>query len=139
MFLVNTFWKDIDNYLSNNYLKFFENLPIQKSSFPNVKLFYKKDKFFVQMETPGLEKKDIEISISKNYLNVSGNIQQKTENKTEKLLRKERYYGEFNRNIQLPEEIDTNQTKASLDNGLLTIEFSVNENQKLKKIDIQSK
>ncbi len=75
----------------------------------------------VFIELPGVNKRDVELNVTKNELEV------KTENKNEKKInrkgyyRYERSYAGFYRAIPLPVEVVPEATKAEFDNGVLTV------------------
>ena len=75
----------------------------------------------VTIELPGLDEKDIDVSLTKDSLTIRGEKkEEKTENtKSYSLL--ERTYGSFNRTIPLPCEVDADKVKASFKRGVLTV------------------
>jgi HSP20 family protein len=75
----------------------------------------------VSAELPGIEEKDIEVSLSGDLLTIKG---EKKAEKEERLLNyhiSERAYGAFNRSIPLPAGIDADAVTAAFKNGVLTI------------------
>ena len=81
----------------------------------------KGDRYVIESELPGFEKKDINIDIENGYLTVRAEHKEETEKKEEgRYLRRERHYGSFSRSFDLS-DIQEDQIKASYDNGLLTL------------------
>ncbi|PCH34056.1 small heat shock protein [Wolfiporia cocos MD-104 SS10] len=74
-------------------------------------------------ELPGLRKEDVSIDVHNNRLTVSGESKQSTERNEAGYAVRERQYGKFSRTLQLPAGINTNDIKASMENGLLTVSF----------------
>ena len=88
--------------------------------------------FKITAEVPGMDPKDISISITDQNITIKG--EKKDENKEERdgYFRQERYYGAFKRVIALPSAANTEKTEAHISKGILTITL-------LKKPDSQSK
>ena len=78
--------------------------------------------YTVQAEVPGVNKEDIHVAVEGNVVTLRAEVkQQDSQNKDDKLLRSERYYGAVTRSFQLPMDIDQSEAKAKYDNGVLTL------------------
>jgi HSP20 family protein len=67
-------------------------------------------------------KDDIHVSVDGSIVKVRAEVKQEdTQNKDDKLLRSERYFGSVSRAFQLPQDVDESQAKAKYDNGVLTL------------------
>ena len=78
--------------------------------------------YIVEAEIPGTSKENIHVNIEGNVVSLRAVISQiDSQNKDDKLLRSERYYGEVSRSFQLPVDIDEASSKARYENGLLTL------------------
>jgi HSP20 family protein len=75
----------------------------------------------VSTELPGIDEKDLEVSITKDTLTISGEKKSETEDKKKNYHRIERSYGSFCRTIALPEGIDESKAEAELKKGVLKI------------------
>ncbi len=75
----------------------------------------------MKAEVPGLEAKDIDISLSNDVLTIKGTKEQEKEEKEENYHRIERSYGSFSRSIRLPREVQGDKIKANYKNGVLKI------------------
>uniref|UniRef100_A0A7C4L384 Hsp20/alpha crystallin family protein n=1 Tax=Bellilinea caldifistulae TaxID=360411 RepID=A0A7C4L384_9CHLR len=92
-------------------------------------------KVIVTAELPGLDEKDIEISISGDALILRGEKRQEEEEKGEDYYRMERRYGSFQRVIPLPCEVQVDKAEASYRKGVLTVELpKTPEAQSARKI-----
>lgn len=80
-----------------------------------------KDSFIVTMEVPGLDPKDIKISLQDQILTISGERKKEEEEKDERFYRIERSYGAFTRSIRLPMPVEEHRVNAIFKNGVLTI------------------
>ncbi len=77
----------------------------------------------VSAELPGIDDKDIEISLTSEDLTIRGEKKEETEEKGKDYYRSERSYGSFTRTIPLPVEVDTAKAEASFKKGVLTVKL----------------
>ena len=91
----------------------------------------------MKAEMPGLEPKDIDISLSDGMLTIKGEKKQEREEKEENYHLIERSYGAFARSIQLPAEVDSEKITASYKNGVLRIVLPKSEEAKKKEFKIK--
>lgn len=88
------------------------------------------NEFIVEAEIPGTSKENIQVNIEGNVVTVRAEISQvDSQNKDDKLLRSERYYGEVSRSFQLPVDIDESTSKARYENGVLTLNLLKKQKQ----------
>jgi HSP20 family protein len=80
-----------------------------------------KEMFLVKLEVPGIDSKEIKISLQDHILTVSGERMKEEEEKDERFYRLERSYGAFSRSIRLPMPVDENKVSAAFKDGILTI------------------
>jgi HSP20 family protein len=106
---------------------------------PAMDVYETEDKLVVTVELPGIEAKDVEVSVEDSTLTVSGKREFTTEVKEEHYHRIERRYGSFSRAVTLPQTVDTSKVNADVDKGVLTIEVPKAEKAKPKKIQIKAK
>jgi HSP20 family protein len=88
---------------------------------PSLDLSETKENFVVKAEVPGMDAKDIEISLQEDLLTIKGEKKQEKEEKDERHHRVERAYGAFTRSVRLPVSVDGSKVNATFKNGLLTI------------------
>jgi HSP20 family protein len=104
---------------------------------PATDLIDKKDKLVARIELPGVEKKDVKVSLSENNLTVQGEIEKDKETKKEDYYCCERAYGTYSRTISLPAEIDQDKIKANFKNGILEITMPKKAEKKPREITIE--
>ena len=75
----------------------------------------------IRMDLPGVEEKDIEIRVSDDNIIIQGEKKSEYEEKGWNYHLSERAYGSFHRTFSLPPGADADKTKASFENGVLTI------------------
>ena len=106
---------------------------------PVVAILETKDKLLVTAELPGLEPKDIKLSISDNLLTIKGEKKLEKEEKDEHYHFIERYQGSFQRSLRLPVNIKTDKVDALFDKGVLKITLPKTEEARKKEIEVKAK
>lgn len=103
---------------------------------PSVDIQEKDNKFIINADIPGVDPKDIEVSMDQGMLSIRG--ERKTETKTEKngYRRVECNYGVFNRRFSLPLSADPDKITAKGKNGVLQITIDKRETTKPKLIKV---
>lgn len=104
---------------------------------PAVDIYEEGDDLVVKAELPGINKEDIEVKITDDYLTISG--EKKKEEKVEKkdYYRYERSYGSFSRTFRLPVDVQTDKAKAKFEKGVLEIRIPKTEEAKKKERKLQ--
>jgi HSP20 family protein len=105
---------------------------------PAVDVFEDKDAVRIAVEVPGVNPDDIKISLEQNVLTISGEKQQVSEEKTERVHRYERAYGSFTRSFTLPSSVDVDRIEAHTDNGVLSIMIPKAEKAKPRQIQVKA-
>jgi HSP20 family protein len=106
---------------------------------PSVDISETKNSFVVKAELPGLEAKDINVSISGDMLTIKGEKKKEEEEKDEHRHYVERYYGSFQRTFQLPSTVKTEKIDATFDKGVLKIKLPKKPEAKKKDIEVKIK
>lgn len=91
----------------------------------------------VKAELPGMDPKDIDLSIRGNILTVAGERKQEKEEKGENFHRVERTYGSFSRSVRLPAEVDPGKVDATYKDGVLKITLRKTKEAAAKKIEVK--
>jgi HSP20 family protein len=104
---------------------------------PNIDVYDRKTEVVVKAELPGVEKNDIDLTITKDSITLKGEIKRDEEVKEENYYSAERSFGSFMRTIAIPVEIDSEKSKASFKNGILEIVLPKREEAKPKEIKIE--
>jgi HSP20 family protein len=106
---------------------------------PSVDMSETKDNFIVKAELPGLEAKDVDVSISGDVLTIKGEKKKEEEEKDEHHHSVERYYGSFQRSFRLPSNVKSDKVDATFDKGILKVTLPKVEEAKKKKIEVKVK
>ncbi|UCF71665.1 MAG: Hsp20/alpha crystallin family protein [candidate division WOR-3 bacterium] len=93
----------------------------------------------VRAEIPGMSKEDIKVAVKDNMLTISGERKRENESKDKTYYRVERCYGQFQRMIRLPTEVDADKVKATYKDGVLHVTLPKPESMKPKQIDVEIK
>ncbi|MCM0613926.1 Hsp20/alpha crystallin family protein [Marinobacter sediminum] len=92
--------------------------------------------FSIEAELPGMEKKDVKVTVHDGVLSIEGERKHEDETKDKKHHRIERYYGSFLRRFTLPDNVDENSVKANFKDGLLTLTLQKAEPKEPKAIEV---
>jgi HSP20 family protein len=119
--------------------KFFsgEEWPADGRWMPAVDVAENDKQVTVKVEVPGVDPKDIDVSLEGNYLTVRGEKKSEREEKGENFHRVERSFGSFSRTIELPQNIDSNEVTAENRNGVLAITIAKLEGTTPRKIAVK--
>jgi HSP20 family protein len=93
----------------------------------------------VRCDLPGVDKDDVDVTVSDNVLTVKGEKKGETEDKDGDYYRKESWSGSFQRSVQLPDSVNTEKAEAEMKNGVLTLTLPKKEEGKRKQIDVKVK
>jgi HSP20 family protein len=88
---------------------------------PAIDIVEKENAFEIAAELPGLDVKNIELSLSDDVLTIKGEKKEEKEEKTKDHYVSERRYGSFRRSVQLPSSVDAGKIEANYKSGVLTI------------------
>ena len=88
---------------------------------PAIDIVEKDNAFELTAELPGLDAKNIELSVSDDVLTIKGEKKEEKEEKTKDRYVSERRYGSFRRSIQLPASVDSGKIEANYKSGILTV------------------
>jgi HSP20 family protein len=106
--------------------------------FPRVEMTETDDTVVIRAELPGMEPKDIDLSISGDVLTLKGERKEEKEEKEKESYYKEVRYGSFSRTIRLPESVDTEKVKTDYEKGVLKVTLEKKPETKAKKIEVKA-
>lgn len=101
-----------------------------------VDVYETKEKLYVKARTAGVNKSDLDVSISDNTVTIRGTLSSGDEVEAENYYLQECYWGEFSRSIALPMPVKEDEVEAVLKDGVLTIGFTKLKQDTVKKIEI---
>jgi HSP20 family protein len=133
-------FKDLSSFRDRLWDSFFWERPLARICewvVPSLDLSETKDNFVVKAEVPGMDAKDISISLTGDVLTIKGEKKQEKEEKEEDYHVVERSYGSFSRSIRLPAEVESGKVEASYKHGILRITLPKSEKVKAKEVKIK--
>ena len=109
-----------------------DNVPGQLA----VDVYETAEKLIVKARTAGVNRDDLDVSISDNQLTIRGTLNAGNEDGVENYFLQECYWGEFSRTIALPVPVKEEEIEALLKDGVLTISFGKQKQDTVKKIQV---
>ena len=104
---------------------------------PRVDVRETKEAYEVLADLPGLDKKDINISLHDNVLTVKGERKSEEKSEDENRYFHERTYGNFSRSFRLPNKVEQKDIRAEYKDGVLKVVLSKAEEAKPREIEIK--
>ena len=106
---------------------------------PAICMFDRADKLVVRAELPGVDKADVDISVSGDTLTIEGSRKAAADVRDEDYYRCEMCFGSFSRSMTLPAPVDTDKIEATLENGILEVRLPKAKQAIPTKIQIKAK
>ena len=103
---------------------------------PPVDIYEDEHNIILKIDVPGIDEKDIDVSIQNNTLTVHGERKIEKEEKEENFRRVERQYGSFTRSFTLPSSVEPGQVSARCDKGVLKISLAKKAEAKPTQIKV---
>ena len=107
--------------------------PYQGSAYPKVNVYEYDDKVGIVAEIPGLDKKQLEVSVEEGVLTIAGDKHSAFENDGAKVLRRELKQSSFKRQFELGDLLDGENISANFKDGILYVDVPKIEPEKPKK------
>jgi len=118
---------------------FGEGMPWEGEWSPSMDVSETENSVVVKAEVPGMERDDIEVSLTGDTLTIKGEKKDERKESKGNYRLVERRYGTFSRTIPVPAGIDADKVSAEFKNGVLTITLPKTEETRTKKIQIKEK
>ena len=139
---MNRLFDDVFNRFDAGVPSLFGRMPGSGSwlsgSWPSLEVNASDKEVRISAELPGMDEKDVEVLVSDGVLIIRGERKSETEDKDRHFS--ERYYGQFDRSLALPFEVEEDKAEASFKNGVLTVTLpkSAKAQEKAKRIAINA-
>ena len=91
----------------------------------------------IRVELPGVEKKDVDVSVSNGTLNIKGSVKRESKEQRKDYFRCEIAQGNFSRSLSIPLGIDKTNIGASLKDGILEIILPKEEGAQLRAVEVK--
>lgn len=118
-----------------------EFIPKREKNLMKTDIKEDKNRYLLDIDLPGFEKENINLSLKDGYLNVSAETKKEEKNNDEKMVRRERFYGKCSRSFYVGDNIREEDIHAEFKNGILKVEVPKKEEIKnkdtIKRIEIK--
>lgn len=104
---------------------------------PHVDVVDREKEVFVKAELPGVDKNDVEISMTDNSVTIKGSTRAEEKEEEGNFHRCEISQGSFSRTVSLPNEVDTDKAKAKFKDGVLKLTIPKVKKSKHKNIKVE--
>ncbi len=104
---------------------------------PSTDIIERDNEYVIRADLPGVKKDDIDITLEDGVLTITAQAQSETEEKGERLIRRERHYGRYMRSLRLGTQVDASRIKAQYKDGVLELVLPKAEEVKPKKISVE--
>jgi HSP20 family protein len=128
-------------FFLDNFDRFFDDFfpsDLFSTNYLKADIYEKDNKYFIEMEIPGMNKEDISIETNNGYLTVSASENKEDNEEGKNYIRRERYQSEYSRRFYIG-DVEPEDIKAKFEKGILKIEIPKKEEevQHKKKIKIE--
>ncbi len=106
---------------------------------PAVDMYQTDEEIVVKAAIPGIKPEDIDISVTGDLLTIKGELKQEDKVDEGNYIRQERRFGQFVRELTLPNQVNADNAKADFEHGVLTLHLPKAEEVKPKSIKVKTK
>lgn len=133
---ISKFFEDFDSPFWGNW----KNFDVNTSVFtPRVDVTEDNENLYVEADLPGVEKKDVKVSVVGDVLTISGEKKKESRDENKNYYRLERTSGSFSRSFTLPAEIHADKIGAEFKEGVLKVTLPKTEEAKIVERQIEIK
>jgi len=129
----------MDRLFAESFVRPGSAFPIMGMEGPAVDMYQTQDDIVVKAALPGLKPDEIDISVTGDLLTIKGEVKDEEKIEEGNYLRKERYLGQFVRELSLPTLVNSEKAKAEFEHGVLTLRLPKAEAVKPKSITIKTR
>ncbi len=115
----------------------FPELRALEGKLPKVDVVDRESDILVRAEVPGVEKKDLEVSVTENAVTIKGSTRHEEQEERGDYYRKEISAGSFIRTVALPAEVDGSKAKADFKDGMLELVLPKVEKSKRHTVKVE--
>ncbi len=136
-------FRELEREMDELFSRFFRDWPWPRLAgggrgwLPPVDMVDRKDEIVLRADLPGLEQKDVEVTVEEGVLTIRGERKAEREVKEEDYYCCERWAGTFERSVMLPPGVDPDKIRATFRNGVLEVRLPKTREARGKKIEIK--
>ncbi|HYA36530.1 MAG TPA: Hsp20/alpha crystallin family protein [Candidatus Binataceae bacterium] len=108
----------------------------REANAPAIESYVENGNIVIRADLPGVDPKDVEITVNDDILTVRGKRESSKEEKGKNYIHREVAYGSFERSMRLPKGIDANSVKANYNNGVLEVRVQAPKEMAPRKVPI---
>lgn len=127
-------FRELENMFEDDFF-----MPVARRFGPAIDIYEDGDSVIAEAALPGIDPKDVEVSVENDILTIQGQTKSEKEEKNKDYYRKEVRSGSFHRSVQLPYAVDGDKANAEYRDGILKISVPRAEHAKRKTITVESK
>jgi len=137
-----TFERFVDSMFRRDWLHPFWREPLfetmeSRERRTSVDVIDKDDHILVRAEMPGIDKKDVSVSMTDHLLTIKGTFGREEKEEMQHYYRHEIARGAFERSVLLPENIDSSKVEASLNNGVLEVTVAKAKESEQRVVEVK--
>ncbi len=136
--------KAFDRFFGNGWnlptmwhMRDFPSIEIEGTRLPKIDLIDRKNQMLVRAELPGLDKKDVDVTLNDNMLLIKGQTKTEEEKEEGEYHRHEIQSASFARSISVPSNIDASKITATLKDGVLEVALPKNKASSKQTINVK--
>ena len=132
-------FRDLAREMEDTFGRFFPAWSSEERGWmPAIDMVDQNDEIVVKADLPGLDEKDIEVTVQDGTLTIRGERKAEKEEKKEDYYYAERSYGAFMRSLPLPRGVDADKVKATFKKGVLEVHLPKAKEAKGKTVEIKA-
>lgn len=136
--LVNRLHQDLDRVFGRDFALDDDSRGAVSDWMPAVDVHETKDAFILRADLPGVDPKDIEVTMENGVLSLRGRRESESTREEQGYRRVERISGEFFRRFTLPDVADSQAISAQTANGVLTVRINKRPEVQPKRIEVKA-
>ena len=117
-------FSDFDSFFNRMMPSQFSRLSRSGGEFewsPSADVSETEKEYLIRAELPAVKKEDVKVTVDNGMITIQGERKQHREDKSEKAIRVENFYGSFTRSFMLPDNVDANSIRCEDKDGVLTV------------------
>lgn len=104
---------------------------------PALDMIDEDERVVVRAELPGVDRKDLKVSISDHLLTIKATAEREKRERTAQYYRREISRSEFDRSVELPRSVDTSKVEATLSNGMLVVTVAKSRESQRRTVEVK--
>ena len=139
-----TAFRNLENKIENMFQSLWNDsdeldftFPVSLKNMPKMDVIDRDKEVFVKAELPGIDKDDLDISISNDRLIIKGKTSHEEKEEDGDYIKQEISKSEVYRSVQLPSEVDDSKAETSFDNGVLELTIPKTKSAHRRRIEIK--